>query len=94
MGNLKIIEDKNWKDFGGGKTEALSLDIDELYSISEFIILLEEAKKRWGDKKVVIHGITDDTIGGFSTIYLNKGYDYREEYGEDYYQDDKICIYG
>lgn len=89
----KIIN-TSWEDFGGGKTEALSIDVDRLYTVSEFIALLEEAKQRWGDKEVVFHDMNANVIGGFSIVYLHHGFDDREEYGEDYYMDDQICIYG
>ncbi len=74
-----------WEDFGGGKTEALCIDVDRLYTVSEFISLLEEAKRRWGDKPVTIHDMNSDTVGGFSIVYLKHGFDC---------QDDEICIYG
>ena len=94
MSNFKIIAEP-WNDFCSTEpdTEALYLNTDNLYTVSEFITLLEEAKKRWGDKQVVIQG-SDNIIGGFSHVYLHHGYDKREEYGdEDYYQDDQICIF-
>lgn len=83
-----------WEDFGGGKTEAIYIDVDRLYTVSEFISLLEEAKRRWGDKQVAFHDMNNDVIGGFSTVYLNHGFDERDTLGKDYYQDDMICIYG
>ena len=49
MSNLKFITEP-WVDFPEGETEALYLDVDRQYTISEFIALLEEAKKKWGDK--------------------------------------------
>ena len=93
MSNLKVISEP-WKDFGGEDTEALYLDVDRLYTVSEFIALLEEAKKKWGDKEILIHDFNNNCIGGFSHVYLHHGFDYREEYGEEYYEDDKICIFG
>ena len=66
-------------------------EIFKKYSTEE---LLEEAKKKWGDKKILIHDFNNDCIGGFSHVYLHHGFDYREEYGEEYYEDDKICIVG
>lgn len=92
MDSLKIVIDNNWLDSRNNKTEALSLDIDRQYTISEFIVLLEEAKKKWGDKTILIHDMNNNGIGGFSTIYLDHGLGYIEEYDE--YDDDKICIYG
>lgn len=83
-----------WKDFDDGKTEAMYIDKDGLYTVSELITLLEKAKERWGDKEVLIHDMNNDIIGGFDTVYLHRGFDLREEYGEDYYMDDTICIYG
>ena len=93
MSNLKFITEL-WVDFPEGETEALYLDVDRQYTISEFIALLEEAKKKWGDKEILIHDFNNDVIGGFSHVYLHDGFDYREEYGEEYYEDDKICIFG
>lgn len=90
---MKIIEEP-WVDFRNNETIALSLGKDDLYTISEFIELLEEAKKRFGDKQMLFHDMNSNTLGGFSHIYLNHGYDMREEYGENYYEDDTICIYG
>ena len=89
MSNLKVISEP-WKDFGGEDTEALYLDVDRQYTISEFIALLEEAKKKWGDKEILIHDFNNDAIGGFSHVYLHHGFDY----GEEYYEDDSICIFG
>ena len=93
MKKLKIVS-VPCDDIDGSKTEGLYLDVDRLYTVSEFITLLEEAKKKWGDKQVVIHDFNNNIIGGFSTVYLHHGFDLREEYGEDYYQDDQICIFG
>ena len=93
MSNLKFITEP-WVDFPEGETEALYLDVDRQYTISEFIALLEEAKKKWGDKEILIHDFNNDAIGGFSHVYLHHGFDHREEYGEEYYQDDQICIFG
>ena len=50
MSNLKVISEP-WKDFGGEDTEALYLDVDRQYTISEFIALLEEAKKNGETRK-------------------------------------------
>lgn len=46
---MKIIEEP-WVDFRDNETIALSLDKDGLYTVSEFIELLEEVKKRFVDK--------------------------------------------
>ena len=67
---------------------------DGQYTISELIELLESAQEKFGDKKILIHDMNSNTIGGFSHIYLHHGFDEREKYGEDYYEDDSICIYG
>ena len=93
MDDLKFVIEP-WKDFDGGETEAMYIDMEELYTVSELIALLEKAKERWGDKKVLIHDMNNNIIGGFDTVYLHHGFDLREEYGEDYYMDDTICIYG
>ena len=90
---MKIIEE-TWNDFNGSETVALSLEKDEQYTISEFIELLESAQEKFGDKKILIHDMNSNTIGGFSHVYLHRGFDEREKYGEDYYEDDSICIYG
>ena len=90
---MKVISEP-WKDFGGEDTEALYLDVDRLYTVSEFIALLEEAKNKWGDKEIIIHDFNSNVLGGFSYVYLHHGFDLREEYGEDYYEDDQICIFG
>ena len=90
---MKIIEE-SWVDFRGNNTTALSLDKDGLYSVSEFIALLEVIKKKFGDKKILIHDSNSNILGGFSHIYLNHRFDEREIYGEDYFEDDTICIYG
>ena len=50
MSNLKFITEP-WKDFDGEDTEALYLDVDRQYTISEFIALLEEAKKNGETRK-------------------------------------------
>lgn len=90
---LKLDVETDWLDWHGGKTEALSWDKEEQYSISEFIALLEEAKKRWGDKKIFFHDLNNNCIGGFSTVYLKHGLGKIEGY-EDEYDEDEICIYG
>lgn len=88
------ITKESWTDFRGNKTVALALDKETQYTISEFIELLEEAKKIFGDKVILIHDMNNDIISGFSRVYLNHGFDEREKYGEEYYEDDTICIYG
>lgn len=93
INDCTIIEEP-WEDFDGRVTVSLSLDKEGVYTISEFIKLLEEAKRRFGDKEVLIHHMNENIIGGFSHIYLHHGFDERETYGEDYYQDNTICIYG
>ena len=90
---MNIIEE-TWDDFDGSKTVALSLEKDEQYTISEFIELLKSAQEKFGDKKILIHDMNSNTIGGFSHVYLHHGFDEREKYGEKYYEDDSICIYG
>lgn len=88
----QIIE-ISWKDSLENETTALYLDTEEQYSISELIALLEAAKEKFGDKKVLIHEQNSGIIGGFSHVYLKKGFDEREKYGENYYEDDMICIF-
>ena len=56
--------------------------------------MLESAQEKFGDKKILIHDMNSNTIGGFSHVYLHHGFDEREKYGENYYEDDSICIYG
>ena len=56
--------------------------------------MLKSAQEKFGDKKILIHDMNSNTIGGFSHVYLHHGFDEREKYGEDYYEDDSICIYG
>ena len=90
---MKIIEEP-WFDFDDSETVALSLEKDGQYTISELIELLESAQEKFGDKKILIHDMNSNIIGGFSHIYLHHGFDERENYGEDYYEDDSICIYG
>lgn len=89
---MQIIEE-SWKDFRGNETIALSLNKNGQYTISEFIELLKEAKKKFGDKTIFIHDLNTDTIGGFSHVYLNYGFEESEKHGEEYYEDDSICIY-
>ena len=43
---------------------------------------------------MLFHDMNSNTLGGFSHVYLNHGYDMREKYGENYYEDNTICIYG
>ena len=74
-----MIKEQDWTDFYGNNTKALYLDKEKQYTISEFIELLQAAKERFGDKRILIHDMNTDTIGGFSHIYLNK---------------DDVCIYG
>ena len=68
-----MIKEQDWVDFYGNNTKALYLEKEEQYTI------LQAAKERFGDKRILIHDMNSDTIGGFSHIYLNK---------------DSICIYG
>lgn len=90
---MKLIEEP-WEDLDGSKTVALSLDKDEQYKISELIELLKTAQEKFGDKTILIHDMNSDAIGGFSHVYLHHGYDERERYGENCYEEDCICIYG
>ena len=78
---MKIIEEP-WVDFDNSETVALSLEKDEQYTISEFIELLKSAQEKFGDKKILIHDMNSNTIGGFSHVYLHHGFDEREKYGE------------
>lgn len=66
-----MIKEQDWVDFYGNNTKALYLEKEEQYTISEFIELLQAAKERFGDKRILIHDMNSDTIGGFSHIYLN-----------------------
>ena len=90
---MKIIEEP-WIDFYDNETVALSLDKDEQYTISEFIELLQATQEKFGDKVILFHDMNTDTVRGFSHVYLNHGFDEREKYGKDYYEDSNICIYG
>ena len=90
--NMKVVE-KDWKDYRDKDTVALSLDKEGQYTVSEFIELLQQAKNKFGDKKILIHDTQDGLIGGFSHVYLNHGFDLREIYGDDCYEEDTICIY-
>lgn len=92
MEDLKFVV-KPWKDTYGNETEAIHIDKEGQCTVSELIALLEKTKERWGDKKVLIHDINSNGIYGFDTVHLQSGYDLREEYGEDYYEDDTICIW-
>ena len=74
-----MIKEQDWVDFYGNNTKALYLEKEEQYTISEFIELLQAAKERFGDKRIWIHDMNSNTIGGVSHIYLNK---------------DNICNYG
>lgn len=94
MGKNRIVEEDDWVDYYGNPTTALYLDKKGLYTISEFIELLEAAREKFGDKKMFIHDLNTNSLGGFSSVYLNHGYDFRKEYGEDYFEDDTICIFG
>jgi hypothetical protein len=42
---MNEIIKEDWTDYSGNKTEALSLEKEGLYTISEFIFLLEKAKE-------------------------------------------------
>ena len=92
MANPKVIKFP-WKELDGSETEAIELNVDRQYTISDLIQLLKEAKKLWGDKEVLIHESNLDIIGGFGTLYLHHGFDHREECGEQNYMDDTICIF-
>ena len=92
MEDLKI-DIVPWEDFNGGDTEAMFINVGRTYTVSELIKLLEAARERWGDKMVVVQECGHSVIGGFSKVYLHRGYDYRDEFGEDCYGDDMICIY-
>lgn len=89
----KIIEEE-WTDFYGNDTTALSIQKDGLLTISELIELLEEAKNKYGDKEMLFHDFNHNCMFGFSHVYLSRGYDEREQYGDDCYENEKICIYG
>ena len=92
-GEVKKVIEKPWIDYCDKETTALTLNIDGQCKVSELIELLEAAKEKFGDKVVLIHDSNDNTIYGFSTVYLNHGFDEREKYGKNHYKDDTICIY-
>ena len=82
---MKIIEE-TWDDFDGSETVALSLEKDEQYTISEFIELLKSAQEKFGDKKILIHDMNSNTIGGFSHVYLHSIYSLNLSSQHQYYQ--------
>lgn len=90
-GSDQIIVE-NCMDFDGSETEMISLATEGLLTVDEFIKLLQYAKEKWGNKKVLVHDTSSRLIGGFSHLYLHHGFDEREKIGEDYYEDDSICI--
>lgn len=61
---MEVIEEV-WEDFCGNETIALSLNKEGLYTVSEFIELLTEAKKKFGNKEMCIHDMNSNIIGGF-----------------------------
>lgn len=85
-----IVE--SWTYFDGRETEAILLASEGSLTVDKLIRLLQYAKDKWGNKKIFIHDINSNTIGGFSKLYLHHGFDEREKYGEDYYEEDSICI--
>lgn len=64
MSNLKVISEP-WKDFGGEDTEALYLDVDRQYTISEFIAF--NWNDSWGycevDESDAIEGVLSERKG-------------------------------
>jgi len=87
------INEMEWVDFREQPTIALSVDKDDLINISELIELLEEAKKRWGDIPVLAQEQNSGHMGGFGCVYLNHGYDLREQYGDDYISPDMLVLF-
>ena len=90
---MKIVEEP-WVDFSGEETIALSLDKDEQYTVSEFIELLKVAQEKFGNKKILIHEMNSNMIGGFSHVYLHHESNEEERHEEGCRVDDSICIYG
>ena len=43
---------------------------------------------------MIYHDFNHGCMFGFSHVYLSHGFDMREQYGEDCYEDERICIYG
>ena len=43
---------------------------------------------------MLFHDFNHNCMFGFSHVYLSRGYDEREQYGDDCYENEKICIYG
>ena len=88
---MKVIKEP-WIDHRGNATESLYLDTDEEYTISELIALLQAAEKEFGDKKIDIYDMSNDSLRGFSRICLNREYDEREKYGPDCYDEGTVSI--
>lgn len=88
---MKIIKEP-WIDYRGNETESLCLDTGEEYTISELIALLQAAEKEFGDKKIDIYNMSDNSLRGFSRICLNHNYDEREKYGHDCYDEGTVSI--
>ena len=76
------------------ETEILYNPKDSLYTISEFIDLLETAKEKWGDKEILVHDSNENIAGGFLGIYLQKGTSYHDSVrGETIEIPDTVNIY-
>lgn len=73
------IQIKDGKDFSGNDTEEMFLDTEELYTIGDFIELLQAAKGRWGNQKIAIWNTNEKVICGLGRICIDK-------------EDGKICI--
>lgn len=76
MGKIKI---EAGKDFHGNDTEEMFLDKDEVYTISDFIELLQAAKEKWGNQKIAIWNTNENVICGLGSVCIDKN-------------DGKICI--
>lgn len=76
MDRVKV---ENGKDFNGNDTEEMFLDTDELYTIGDFIELLQAAKDKWGNQKIAIWNTNENVIGGLGSVCVDK-------------EDGKICI--
>lgn len=73
-------------------TESIRLDVDDLLTVSDLIKLLQEAKRKWGDKKLMIYDSNYNTACGFGRLFLVHGFDTEDNTGP-IHVDDTIRIW-
>lgn len=89
--NGKSLMRSNFTDTDGEtKTEALYVETNGLYTVSELIELLQAAKEKWGDLRVMGHDCCSNNTSGVDSVFLHLGEQAKD--GADCCAEDAICV--